>query len=401
MLNQNLELKLKLNLNLLLKNQVEILLYPSLEFENLLREESISNPFLEEISLNYPKGISFEHRERPIQIPYKKSPYEEILENIRAELDGLDVEIALEIVAQTDERGFFKGDVKSIAEKFGVSEDYVEDLREFVARLEPLGVASKNLEEFVCIQLEELYPEDRNRRREILKAISEGRVSEDMRRELSHLRISPIVPETVAYSIGKVDAVIEIDNGELIAYINDEFIELKVSEKYLELYKKAKGKTKDFLKEMLERVHLYRQIIKLRKENLKRILNRVVEVQRDFLLGEGSLKTLMVKDVAQELGISESTVSRLINSKYVKTPQGTYPLRFFFVRETVGGISQEELMRKIREIISSEDKRKPLSDEQIANILKTQGYDVARRTVAKYRESLGIPSSRQRRIKTP
>lgn len=323
------------------------------------------------------------------------------MENIRAELDGVDVDIALEIVSCTDEKGFFVGQVEEIAEKFSVSVDYVEDIREFVARLEPLGIGSKNLEEFVCIQLEELYPDDREKRREILKSIEEGRIDENMKRELSHLRASPILPETPAYSVGKVDAVIELDNGELETYINDEFIELKLSERYLELYREAKGETKSFLREMLERVHTYRQIIKLRRDNLKRILEKVVQVQRDFLLGEGSLKSLLVKEVAQELGVSESTVSRLINSKYVKTPQGTYPLRFFFVRESVSGISQEELMRKIKEVIAKEDKRKPLSDERIAKLLKNEGYDVARRTVAKYRELLGIPSSRERRVRNP
>ena len=105
----------------------------------------------------------------------------------------------------------------------------------------------------------------------------------------------------------------------------------------------------------------------------------------------------MVKDLARELNLSESTVSRLINSKFVKTPQGTYPFRFFFVRETAGGISQEQLMKKIKEIIEKEDKERPLSDEEIANILRREGYSVARRTVTKYREMLGIPPSRKRK----
>ncbi len=401
MLNQNLELRLKLNLNLLLKNQVEVLLYSSLEFENLLREESLANPFLSGVEFRYPQGVSFGDDRPSYQVAYTKSPYEEIKESVRTELEGLDLEIATEIISSTDERGFFVGDTASIAQKFGVSPDYVEDLREFVARLEPLGVASRDLEEFICIQLEELYPDDKDKRREILEAIRSGSLSEEIKRELSHIRLSPILPQSADYAVGKVDAVIEVDNGELIPYINDEFIELQLNEHYLELYRRSKGETKSFLRDMLERVYTYRQIIKLRRDNLRRIILKVIEVQRDFLLGEGSLKTLLVKDVAQELGVSESTVSRLINSKYVKTPQGTYPLRFFFVRETAGGISQEELMREIKSLIENEDKRKPLSDEEIAKVLKNKGYDVARRTVAKYRDLLGIPSSRKRKLKNP
>ncbi|RLJ70793.1 RNA polymerase RpoN-/SigL-like sigma 54 subunit [Hydrogenivirga caldilitoris] len=396
MLKNELQLKLKANLNLLLRNQVEILLHPVQELEQLLKEEKESNPFIEEVCVCGRGYELFEERKSPEPI-VKAHPLETLQRNVRAELEGIDIEIANELISQTDERGFFKGDISKIARKYGVDESYVEDIREFIMKLEPLGICSKNLLEFVKLQVEELYPDEP----ELLSAFEEALAGKPLPKEaklkLSHVRLSPIEEDVSVPRVGKVDAVIELDDGELVGYVYEELIEIKPNRYYMEVLPKVKGEAREFLKEYMERYENFKKILSIRKENLKGILNEIITVQEAFLKGEGNLKSLLVKDVAQKLDISESTVSRLISSKYVKTPQGTYPFKFFFVRETVGGVSQEELMREIKEVISKEDRRKPLSDDDIARILKGKGYDVARRTVAKYREVLGIPSSRERR----
>ncbi len=394
----DLQLRLKLNLNLLLKNQIELLLYPAQELEQILKEEKESNPFIEEVYVSEKVYNLFEER-KPLQIPARESPFEELLRNVRAEFIGKELEIALELVSLTDGRGFFKGDTKEIARKFGVGEEYVENIRRRVTRLDPLGVCSKDLREFLEIQIEDMYPEEKEELCTYLEFALEGKkIPEDARRKLSHLKISPLEGDTPPPRIGRVDAVIELDDGELVFYLYEELIDIKPSKSYLELYQRSKGETRKFLREYVERLENLKRLLSIRRENLRKILSVIVEVQEDFLKGEGSLKSLLVKDVARMLDVSESTVSRLINSKYVKTPQGTYPLRFFFVRESVGGTSQEEIMKAIRELILAEDKKKPLSDEEIAKILKERGINIARRTVAKYRESMGIPSSRERRI---
>ena len=200
------------------------------------------------------------------------------------------------------------------------------------------------------------------------------------------------------YKVSRVDAVIEEEEGILVPYLYDEYIEIDLSEEYVELYRKAKGEAKRFLKESYERYKELLKALNLRRKNLRRALEIVVEVQRDFLLGKGSLKSFSISELASELGVHVSTASRLVNSKYVKTPVGTFLLKHFFPRESVSGASQDELMELIREIVESEDKTRPYSDEEIAKILKQKGYNVARRTVAKYRKLLGIPSSRDRKI---
>ena len=396
MLRNELQIKLKVNLNLLLKNQVEILLYPIQDLEQILKEEKESNPFIEEIYVSRKAVDLFEERRLPEPV-HTSHPLEMLERNVRAELEGLDLEIAMELISSVDEKGFFKGDTRKVADKFGVSHEYVEDIREFVMGLEPYGVCSRNVIEFAKVQIRELYPEEPYLLREFEKALEGKPVNEEVRRKLSHLRLSPIEEPVSAPKVSKVDAVIEIDDGKLVGYIYEELIDIRPNLRYMEMLQKVKGEAKEFLKEYVERFENFKKILAIRKENLRKILDLVIETQEEFLKGEGNLKSLMVKDVAYKLGVSESTVSRLINSKYVKTPQGTYPFKFFFVRETVGGISQEELMREIKEVIDKEDKRKPLSDDEIAKILQTKGYSVARRTVAKYREILGIPSSRERR----
>ena len=398
MLRNELQLKLKVNLNLLLKNQVEILLYPVQELEQILKEEKESNPFIEEVCVSERAYQLFEEKKLP-EPKFRVHPLELLQRNMRAELEGIDLEIASELVAQTDERGFFKGDISSVAEKFQVPEEYVEDIREFVMRLEPLGVCSRDLIEFVRLQIEDLYPEEPELLEEFESALKGGSISESAKLKLSHIRLSPIEEEVSVPRVSKVDAVIELDDGELVGYIYEELIDIRPNHSYMEMLQRVKGEAREFLKEYMERYENFRKILAVRRENLRKILNEIIETQEGFLKGEGNLKSLLVKDVAEKVGVSESTVSRLISSKYVKTPQGTYPFRFFFVRETVGGMSQEELMREIKEIIAGEDRRKPLSDDEIAKILRERGHNVARRTVAKYRELLGIPSSRKRRLK--
>ncbi len=398
MLRQELQLRLKINLNLLLRNQVEVLLYPVQELEQLLKEEKESNPFIEEVYVSEKAHVLFEDRRYP-EARHRPHPVETLLRNIRAELEGKELEIAMELVSDVDERGFFRGDTAEIARRLGVTEGEVERVRRKVTEMDPLGICSRDLREFLTLQVRDLYPDEPELLEELERALSGERISESARRKLSHLRTSPIEEEVVVPQVTKVDAVIEMDEGELVGYVYEDLIEIRPSRVYRELISTAKGEAKEFLREYLERYENFRKILNIRKENLRKILDEIIEVQGAFLKGEGELRSLMVKDVARKLDVSESTVSRLINSKYVKTPQGTYPFKFFFVRETAGGISQEQLMRRIKEIIAREDRRRPLSDDEIAKLLREEGYSVARRTVSKYRELLGIPSSRERRVR--
>jgi len=400
-LHQSLRQELRLTLNLLLKQQVELLTLPVQELERVLEEESFSNPFLKGLFKRFPSSLNFEE-EVSQEPPYHPSELEELERNLRAELEGRELELALELLKYLDDRGFLSKGVKELAEELGVSEEELEKVRGKVIRLEPLGICSKDPWEFLELQIEEFY--GGKEREELLRALRDAKEGREppppLKEKLRRLRLRPLSPQEPAFKVVKVDALVEEEGEELRVYLYEDFLELDLNEEYLELYRRSKGKVKGFLKEAFERYRTLLKAFELRRRSLRRVVEKVVQVQEDFLRGRGSLKSLTVKETAREVGLHESTVSRIVNAKFVKTPVGTYPLRVFFVRESAGGLSQEELINAIRELVEGEDKRKPLSDEAIARILRERGYPVARRTVTKYREMLGIPSSRERKLKS-
>ncbi|WP_461832400.1 RNA polymerase factor sigma-54 [Aquifex sp.] len=398
-LNQTLELKLKTSLNLLLKQQVEVLTLPVQELERIINEEVLINPFVKGIFRKIPKSF-YTTEEFTYEVPYEPGELETLEQNVRIEFRGKERDISLELLRYIDEKGFLREDINKVAEELGISVHSLEEIRRKLMRLEPVGICSRDVWEFLEVQIEEVYPEEAEELKKALFQFREtGKIKADLKEKLSRLKLSPITPRGENVRLYKVDAVIEEEEGELRYYLYEEFIDLDLNEEYWELYRTSKGKVKGYLKEALEKYETIKKALDIRRKNLREILRIIVQKQEGFLKGKDTLKTLTIREVSEKLGIHESTVSRIVNSKYVKTPVGTYPLRFFFVREAVEGTSQEEILTLIKEIIEKEDKRKPLSDEEIAKILKSKGVNVARRTVTKYREVLGIPPSRKRRKK--
>jgi RNA polymerase sigma-54 factor len=161
---------------------------------------------------------------------------------------------------------------------------------------------------------------------------------------------------------------------------------------------------KDYVKERYRSAIQLMRNIEQRKNTILRTCEAIVRRQADFLeKGVDAMKPMMIKEVAEEIGVHPSTVSRAVSNKYVHTPQGVYELRFFFSEGVNGpegaGTPLMLLKRKVKKLIEDEDSRKPLTDDQIAAMLQSQGIDVTRRTVAKYREDMRIPSTHQRRVR--
>jgi RNA polymerase sigma-54 factor len=162
--------------------------------------------------------------------------------------------------------------------------------------------------------------------------------------------------------------------------------------------------TRNYVKERFKSAMQLIKNIEQRKQTILKVCYTIVTRQRDFLeMGIDELKPMMIKEVAEEIGVHPSTVSRAVSSKYAHTPQGVFELRYFF-SESVngpegGGTSLLILKRRVKKLIEDEDPSKPLTDEQITRILQSQGIQVTRRTVAKYREDMRIPSTHQRRVK--
>ncbi len=181
---------------------------------------------------------------------------------------------------------------------------------------------------------------------------------------------------------------------------------LRLNQGYRRLLKQATAEkdVKDYVKERYRSALQLMRNIEQRKNTILRTCEVIVRRQQEFLEhGVEALKPMMIKDVAEEIGVHPSTVSRAVSNKYVHTPQGVFELRFFFTEGVSGpegsGTPLLLLKRKVKKLIEEEDPRKPLTDEQITHMLQAQGIDVTRRTVAKYREDLRIPSTHQRRVR--
>jgi len=205
-----------------------------------------------------------------------------------------------------------------------------------------------------------------------------------------------ISPDIYVYKIG----------DEYVIMLNEDGLpKLRVNSLYkkaLEGGKSITADTKEFLQEKLRSAIWLIKSIHQRQRTIYKVTESIVKFQRDFLdQGISQLKPLILKDVAEDINMHESTISRVTTNKYVHTPQGVFELKFFFnsaINRVHGdSIASESVKEKIRKIIQEENRRKPLSDKNIVEMLKTEGIDIARRTVAKYREMLGIlPSSKRK-----
>ncbi len=434
MLKQRLEVKLqnKLVLTVSLKQQLALLLLPKLELQETIKTELEENPFLEEIINIEPdyepiKDLSKyydEEEEKSLsnRIPYRPSLTDLLDFQIDIEFEEQEKEIAREIVGNIDEKGFLSVSIEEISKKLGISSKDVEAVRQKVMRLEPTGIGAKDIKESLLVQYDELFGLNEIAS-EIIKnsidLITDLRSLIERYPDIPENKIKEIVcnirslkpypainylDEPVRYVEPDVYVYDRGDSFEVVVNETD-IPKLKLTTTYRKLIsdKKLPEETRKFLEEKLQKAMGIIKGIEQRRENLKKITHILVEYQSDFIRkGKEHLKPLILKDVAQKVGLHESTVSRIVSSKYVQLPTGVLPLKAFFstkLSTSTGDISTEKVKYMIAQLIENEDKRKPLSDQKIADILKGKGINVARRTVTKYREQLNIPDSRNRRIR--
>ena len=246
--------------------------------------------------------------------------------------------------------------------------------------------------------------------RELAKAV--GKPVEETQRAIDFIRtLDPRPGQRYNRSEARLiepDVAFVKRGDEWVVVMNeDDLPTLRLNQGYRRLLTRdgAEKDVKDYIKERYRSALQLMRNIEQRKNTILRTCEAIVRRQGDFLEeGVDALKPMMIKEVAEEIGVHPSTVSRAVSSKYVHTPQGVYELRFFFSEGVNGpegaGTPLMLLKRKVKKLIGEEDPRKPLTDDQIATLLQGQGIDVTRRTVAKYREDLRIPSTHQRRIRS-
>jgi RNA polymerase sigma-54 factor len=333
--------------------------------------------------------------------------------------------IGRHIIFNLDERGFLPYSLEEILNSPELRGRFeMEDAERALAivqRLEPRGVAARDLKECLLLQLDPEDPdaelkariirdhfEDVNKNK-LPKVARELDITIPQLRKLigEIARLDPSPGATASSDRNAYvhpDVVVEWIEGRWEIRLEEDFFpRIRVNPQYRELLTQSDDpKVKDWVRKKLESAKWLVDAIQQRQSTLSRVCDEIFKVQREYLdYGESHLRPLKMQEIADRVGIHVSTVSRAIADKWVQTPRGIVPLKFFFTggAETADGetMSRRSVKQKVKDIIDEEDKRNPLSDEQVAEVLKKEGLDIARRTVTKYRKALEIPSSRQRR----
>jgi RNA polymerase sigma-54 factor len=339
-------------------------------------------------------------------------------------LDEAKQRIGATIIYNLNDDGYLETPLEELAAQLEVSTEQVEQVLKFVQRLDPPGVGARDLKECLLAQLRNLGMEEslaaqivtnhlelleKHRYPEIARELG---VSMDMVREAAKT-ITVLEPKPGRDYGGAEPAYIAPD--VFIQKVGDDFIvtlnesavpRLRLANYYQRVLNDGSvaASTKEYLQERMKSARLLVKSIFQRQQTISKVANSIVKFQRPFFEhGISHLKPLVLKDVAEDIGMHESTISRATANKYAHTPRGIFELKFFFtsgVKGTDGGdVSAETVKEKIRALVASEPPNAPLSDQAIAQILSNDQINIARRTVAKYRDALGIlPSSRRKRI---
>jgi RNA polymerase sigma-54 factor len=373
-------------------------------------------------------GWSDDFTDRQIADTSSTSLREHLLAQIRlAHFSDLDAAIATAIVYAIDDDGFLAEDINGIRESLlpevHVQDDEITAVLHRVQRLEPVGVASRDTAECIWVQLK-AQPSGTagvdlalRLARDFLKLVAAnayedmlketGATSESLKQALELIR--SLEPRPGARFDNRrdeylvPDVYVRLEGDTWVTTLSPESNpSLRLNKHYINLLRKSGGKDADYLRGRLQEARWLLSSLELRNRTLLKVSQSIVDTQKAFLSdGEISMKPLILKDVSEEVGVHESTVSRATTKKYMLTPRGIFELKYFFsshVRTVDGGIiSATATKAHIQLLIENEPPTKPLSDQELSQLLRQTGICAARRTVAKYRESLGIGSSSERR----
>ena len=329
------------------------------------------------------------------------------------------------IIGNLDEDGYVSATLEEIGTAGGHRLAQVEEALRVVQSLDPSGVAARDVKECLQLQIESFGGRDSvawqivSNHMRLLETRQFKDIARLLGRPLEHVEIAVHVIHHLnprpglRYSgsgarLVEPDVYFIKDGDDYIIQMNDEDVpQLRLNAQYRKMLDRDQGATKEVRDYVRERYTSAIQLVKnieQRKQTILKVCQAIVRRQMEFLShGIESLHPMMIKEVAEEVGVHPSTVSRAVASKYVHTPQGVYELRYFFSEAVQGpsgaGTPLLLLKRKVKKMIENEDRTKPLTDEQITALLQAEGIEVTRRTVAKYREDMKIPSTHQRRLR--
>ncbi len=438
---------------------MDLLHMPLLQLEQHLKQELTANPFLEmdeaveefegeqavveepakdeedesdweEILLNgfdsgYRAGSSYEEREYQEKVPATRISLWDYLETqLRHshEFSPEEIRIGGEIIGNIDEDGFLTCAVEEIAEVTGSTPEEVAAVLAKIQEFEPVGVAARDLRECLLLQLAQKHGSDNLAHRIIADHFEElsNHKWNDLAKALGITTrevqdaadlVATLDPKP-GRQFGEItgnyvvpDLIVDKIEGEYRVFLNDGNLpRLRISPTYLQLVKDRafKGSAKEFVSSKLNSANWMVQAIEQRRQTMVKTMSYILERQRDFFEhGVQYLKPLTLKEVADAIGMHESTISRVTNEKFCQTPRGVFRLKYFFSsglsRDDGEDVSARGIKARIQELVAAENPKRPLTDQKIVELLRKEGTQIARRTVQKYRDQLGILSSRFRK----
>ncbi len=437
-----------------LRQAIQLLQYNSLELNEYLEIQMESNPMLEVANnsiehenieelgkeaedidwkefLGKYDDISYtERRDKNIKevtyenfISYSPSLKEYLLSQLNlTNMDEKENNVGQFIIESVDENGYLATSLDSIAEELNVSFEYAENVLFQIQTFDPVGVGARDLKECLIIQLIDRKIEDPNVFTIVenyLEDIANNRmmkISKELNIDIKEVQkicdvIRSLEPkpgrgfggssDNIRYIVP--DITLQHVDGEYIVVLNDVTgPRLNINSFYKELVSKTNDpQISQFLNSKLNSALWVIKSIEQRRMTIYRVVKSILKFQLDFFeKGEKFLKPLTLKEVADDIGVHESTVSRATNGKYMQTPRGVFELKYFFssgVSGEKGDVSAISIKSTLKDLIENENHKKPLSDQQISNLLKEKGISISRRTVAKYREEMNIASSSMRR----
>lgn len=333
-----------------------------------------------------------------------------------------EVVAATAIIGNLDHRGYLTVELAELVDETGLDAQMVADALEMVQEFDPVGCGARDLSECLILQARMHFPEDDtfvailsdhlgNLERRNYQAIARA-LELDLEDVVEyHKMIVELEPHPGrAYSGSDAryitpDIYVAKHDGEWAVLLNEDGMpDLRISRYYQGVMAKAKKEDKEYILDKLRGAEFLIKSINKRRKTIRRVMESILKFQTDFFeRGAEGLRPMVLQDVADDIDVHMSTVSRVTSNKYVHTPHGIYELKYFFtagVRQQTGGdMSGEAIKSRIKALVAAENRKKPLSDQAIANALKEEGIRVARRTVAKYREALGIlPSSKRKNL---
>ncbi len=348
-------------------------------------------------------------------------------------------DVAAFIIGSLDDDGYLRRDIESLVDDLAfrmnitTDEEEVERMLKLIQEFEPSGVGARDLRECLLIQLRALKQSD--------DVVNAERILTDWFREFTNKHFQKIMTKLglseneMKAAIARIlklnpspggqiddsyndraqqivpDFILDMDNGELkLSMPRFSIPEIRINRKYAELLmdaanssEKQKKEAAAFVKQKMDSAKWFVEALKQRHNTLLSTMQAIVDYQHDYFMtgDEANLRPMVLKDIAAITGFDISTISRVVNSKYIETHFGIFPLKYFFSEglENKDGeeVSTRELKKVLQECVENEDKHKPLTDDQLVTLMNEKGYKVARRTIAKYRDQLGIPRARMRK----